>query len=48
MAIDTSHAAAKQYDRTFSVELLSQEEPATVLRTKKPSLAIVATTGGFR
>jgi hypothetical protein len=72
MAIDTSHAAAKQYDRTFSVELLSEEEPATVLvaalsdfldavdratewleredpaRTKKPSLAIFATTGGFR
>ncbi len=30
MAVDTSHAA-KQYDRTFSVELLSEEEPATVL-----------------
>ncbi len=30
MAVDTSHAA-KRYDRTFSVELLSEEEPATVL-----------------
>jgi len=71
MAVDTSHAA-KQYDRTFSVELFSEEEPATVLvaalsdfldavdratewleqedpaRTKKPSLAIFATTGGVR
>jgi hypothetical protein len=71
MAVDTSHAA-KQYDRTFSVELFSEVEPATVLvaalsdfleavdratewleqedpaRTKKPSLAIFATTGGIR
>src|SRR2546427_6080511 len=30
MAVDTGHAA-KQYDRTFSVELFSEDEPATVL-----------------